>query len=117
MIKLYFWPTPNGYRISILFEELELRYEVKGVHIGKGEQFAADFPKVSPNKKTQAIVDPEGPGGSPYAPLESAAIKMCPAEKSGFQFMPSNVCGRVSTDFAFSILAGSLRSMDDAVYG
>src|SRR5271163_2053116 len=94
MIKLYFWPTPNGYKISILLEELGLPYEVKAVHIGKGEQFAEDFLKVSPNNKIPAIVDPEGPGGKPYALFESAAIMMYLAEKSGFQFMPSDVGGR-----------------------
>src|SRR5271168_1629713 len=94
LIKLYFWPTPNGYKISILLEELGLPYEVKAVHIGKAEQFAEDFLKVSPNNKIPAIVDPEGPGGKPFALFESAAIMMYLAEKSGFQFMPGDVGGR-----------------------
>ena len=91
LIKLYFWPTPNGYKISILLEELGLPYQVEPVHIGKGEQFAPDFLKISPNNKIPAIVDHDGPGGRPYALFESAAIMMYLAEKSGFRFMPSEV--------------------------
>lgn len=88
LIKLYFWPTPNGYKISILLEELGLPYEIKAVHIGKGEQFIDDFLKVSPNNKIPAIVDQNGPNGRPYALFESAAIMMYLAEESGFCFMP-----------------------------
>jgi len=91
MIKLYFWPTPNGYKISILLEELGLPYEVEAVHIGKGEQFSADFLKISPNNKIPAIVDQNGPNGRPYALFESAAIMMYLAEKSGFRFMPADI--------------------------
>jgi GSH-dependent disulfide-bond oxidoreductase len=91
LIKLYFWPTPNGYKISILLEELGLPYQVEPVHIGKGKQFAPDFLKISPNNKIPAIVDHDGPGGKPYALFESAAIMMYLAEKSGFRFMPSEV--------------------------
>ncbi len=89
MIKLYFWPTPNGHKISILLEELGLPYEVVPVHIGKGEQFAPKFLAISPNNKIPAIVDPDGPDGRPYALFESGAIMMYLAEKSGFRFMPS----------------------------
>jgi glutathione S-transferase len=91
VIKLYFWPTPNGCKISILLEELGLPYQVEPVHIGKGEQFAPEFVKISPNNKIPAIVDHDGPGGKPYALFESAAIMMYLAEKSGFRFMPSEV--------------------------
>src|SRR5258708_11957198 len=94
LIKLYFWPTPNGYKISILLEELGRRYEVQAVNIGKGEQFAENFLTISPNNKIPAIVDSEGPGGAPYTLFESAAIMMYLAEKSGFRFMPSEMAGR-----------------------
>src|SRR5258708_29790414 len=80
LIKLYFWPTPNGYKISILLEELGLPYEVEAVHIGKGQQFSDDFLKISPNNKIPAIVDSEGPGGASYTLFESAAIMMSLAE-------------------------------------
>jgi GSH-dependent disulfide-bond oxidoreductase len=94
LIKLYFWPTPNGYKISILLEELGLPYEVEAVHIGKGEQFTESFLKVSPNNKIPAIVDLQGPTGKPYALFESAAIMMYLAEKAGFQFMPNEMSTR-----------------------
>jgi GSH-dependent disulfide-bond oxidoreductase len=94
LIKLYFWPTPNGYKISILLEELGLPYDVEAVHIGKGEQFTESFLKVSPNNKIPAIVDLQGPTGKPYALFESAAIMMYLAEKAGFQFMPSEISAR-----------------------
>lgn len=94
MIKLYFWPTPNGYKISILLEELGLPYEVEAVHIGKGEQFAPEFLKVSPNNKIPAIVDSEGPNGNPYALFESAAIMTYLAEKAGYRFMPKEMAAR-----------------------
>ncbi|MEY9178856.1 GST-like protein [Bradyrhizobium sp. USDA 326] len=94
MIRLYFWPTPNGYKISILLEELGLPYEVEAVHIGKGEQFAESFLQVSPNNKIPAIVDSEGPDGKPFALFESAAIMMYLAEKSGFRFMPAEMAPR-----------------------
>jgi GST-like protein len=91
LIKLYFWPTPNGYKISILLEELGLPYDVEAVHIGKGEQFDEKFLRVSPNNKIPAIVDSEGPDGKPFSLFESAAIMMYLAEKSGFRFMPEEI--------------------------
>ncbi|MEH2595052.1 GST-like protein [Bradyrhizobium sp. AZCC 1577] len=91
MIRLYFWPTPNGYKISILLEELGLPYEVEAVHIGKGEQFGENFLRISPNNKIPAIVDSEGPDGKPFALFESAAIMMYLAEKGGFRFMPAEM--------------------------
>jgi GST-like protein len=94
VIKLYFWPTPNGYKISILLEELGLPYEVKAVHIGKGEQFAPEFLQVSPNNKIPAIVDLEGPDGKPYPLFDSAAIMMYLAEKETSQFLPRDLGAR-----------------------
>jgi GST-like protein len=88
MIDLYFWMTPNGYKVSILLEELGLPYRVVPIHIGKGEQFAPDFLKISPNNKIPAIVDGDGPDGGEIALFESGAIMMYLAEKAGFRFMP-----------------------------
>lgn len=86
-IKLYFWPTPNGYKISILLEELQLPYEVHPVDITRGEQFEESFLRISPNNKMPAIVDPEGPGGKPLSLFESGAILLYLAEKTG-HFIP-----------------------------
>jgi GST-like protein len=60
MLDLYFWTTPNGYKVTILLEELGLEYKVVPVHIGKGEQFNPEFLKISPNNKIPALVDHEG---------------------------------------------------------
>ena len=73
-IALYYWPTPNGHKISIMLEELGVPYEVHPVDIGKGEQFAPAFLKISPNNRMPAIVDPDGPGGRPISVFESGAI-------------------------------------------
>ena len=93
MIDLYAWPTPNGFKISILLEETGLPYRVIPVDIGKGDQFKPDFLKISPNNKMPAIVDADGPGGHPYPLFESGAILMYLAEKTG-RFMPADVAGR-----------------------
>lgn len=63
MIDLYTWTTPNGRKVSIMLEEVGLPYRVHPVNIGKNEQFAPDFLKISPNNRIPAIVDPDGPGG------------------------------------------------------
>jgi GST-like protein len=73
-IELYYWPTPNGWKISIMLEELGVPYEVKYINIGKGEQFAPDFLKIAPNNRMPAIIDPDGPGGAPISVFESGAI-------------------------------------------
>ncbi|UJB33362.1 glutathione S-transferase family protein [Chromobacterium sp. Beijing] len=83
MIDLYTWGTPNGRKISIMLEELELPYAVHTVDIGKGEQFAESFLAISPNNKIPAIVDSEGPDGRPLAMFESGAILQYLAEKLG----------------------------------
>lgn len=89
-IDLYAWPTPNGYKVSIMLEELGLPYTVHPIDIGAGDQFKPDFLKISPNNKMPAIVDPDGPGGGPYALFESGAIMMYLAEKTG-RFWPSDM--------------------------
>lgn len=93
MIKLYMWATPNGYKISIMLEETRLPYQVCPVDIGRGEQFAPDFLKISPNNKIPAIVDPEGPDGGRISIFESGAILLYLAEKTG-QFLPKNARSR-----------------------
>ncbi|AGW93067.1 MULTISPECIES: glutathione S-transferase N-terminal domain-containing protein [Cupriavidus] len=91
MIDLYFWSTPNGYKVSILLEELALPYRVIPVHIGKGDQFKPDFLRISPNNKIPAIVDHDGPGDEPFAMFESGAIMMYLAEKAGWKFLPQDM--------------------------
>ena len=75
MITLYTWKTPNGRKIPILLEEAEIAYEVRAVNIGKDEQFAPEFLRVSPNNRIPAMVDnaPQG-GGAPISVFESGAI-------------------------------------------
>jgi len=91
MIDVYFWTTPNGYKVTILLEELGLPYNAIPVHIGKGEQFTPEFLKISPNNKIPALVDHEASDGKPIALFESGAIMMYLAEKSGWRFMPADL--------------------------
>ncbi len=93
MIDFYTWTTPNGYKIAILLEELGIEYNIIPVNIGKGEQFAPEFLKISPNNKIPAIVDYDTPDGTPYSVFESGAILMYLAEKVG-RFFPSEVTQR-----------------------
>ena len=73
-IELYYWPTPNGWKISIMLEECGLPYQVRYVDILKGDQFKADFLEIAPNNRMPAIVDADGPGGEPISVFESGAI-------------------------------------------
>lgn len=91
MIDLYFWMTPNGYKVTIMLEELGWKYNVIPVNIGKGDQFKPDFLKISPNNRMPALVDHDGPDGKPISVFESGAILMYLAEKAGFQFMPQEM--------------------------
>lgn len=92
-IDLYTWGTPNGRKISIALEELELDYAVHPVNIQKDEQFDPSFLKISPNNKIPAIVDPKGPDGEPISLFETGAILIYLAEKTG-KLMPEDVRGR-----------------------
>lgn len=94
MIDLHTAPTPNGWKVSIMLEECELPYSVRWVNIGKGEQFAPDFLRISPNNRIPAIVDsaPED-GGEPVSVFETGAILVYLAEKTG-RFLPANLRGR-----------------------
>jgi GST-like protein len=91
VIDLYYWPTPNGWKISIMLEECALTYNMVPVNIGKGEQFAPGFLAVSPNNRMPAILDhaPIG-GGDPIAIFESGAILQYLAEKTG-RFIPADL--------------------------
>jgi GST-like protein len=94
MIDLYYWPTPNGWKISIALEEMGLDYNVIPVNIGKGEQFEKDFLAISPNNRMPAIIDqdPED-GGEPVSVFETGAILIYLAEKTG-KFLPKDLRGR-----------------------
>ena len=93
MIDLYYWPTPNGHKVSIALEEMELPYTVIPINIGQGEQFQERFLAITPNHRIPAIVDPEGPDGKPYPLFESAAILIYLAEKTGM-FLPADPAAR-----------------------
>jgi GST-like protein len=94
VIDLHYWPTPNGWKISIALEEMGLPYKVVPVNIGRGEQFKAEFLDISPNNRMPAIVDDDPPGGgAPVSIFESGAILLYLAEKTG-QFMPKDLRGR-----------------------
>jgi len=93
MIDLYYWPTPNGHKVTIFLEEAGLEYRVVPINIRKGEQFAPDFLKISPNNRMPAIVDSDGPGGKPYPLFESGAILLYLAEKT-HKLMPSEMGAR-----------------------
>ena len=83
MIDLYYWPTPNGHKITIYLEETGLQYRIVPVNIRKGEQFEPDFLAISPNNRMPAIVDTDGPGGKPISIFESGAILLYLGEKTG----------------------------------
>jgi GST-like protein len=96
-IELYYWPTPNGWKTTIMLEELGVPYVVKYINIGRGDQFAPDFLKISPNNRMPAIIDPEGPGGDPISVFESGAILQYLGRKYG-KFYPSDERARVDVD-------------------
>ena len=93
MIDLYTWPTPNGHKIHIMLEETGLEYRVHPIDISAGDQFEPEFLKISPNNKMPAMVDLDGPGGTPYSLFESGAILMYLAEKTG-KLMPGQIRAR-----------------------
>lgn len=96
-IELYFWPTPNGWKISIALHEMGLPYVLKLVNIGKGEQFTPEFLSISPNNRMPAVVDPAGPGGAPISIFESGAILQYLARKTG-RFYGANERERVEVE-------------------
>jgi GST-like protein len=94
MIDLYTWNTPNGRKISVALEEMDLPYRVRTIDITKGQQFDPSFLEISPNNRIPAIVDPDGPGGGPISVFESGAILLYLGEKTG-RFLPSDLRLRV----------------------
>lgn len=97
MIDLHYWTTPNGHKISIFLEESGLPYNIKMVAIGRGEQFAPDFLKISPNNRVPAIVDHDPSEGSePISIFESGAILLYLADKTK-KFIPTSLRGRTET--------------------
>jgi GST-like protein len=102
-ITLYAWGTPNGRKVTVALEEMELPYTVVPINIGKGDQFHPEFLRISPNNKIPAIVDPDGPdaaggsgssGGAPISVFESGAILLYLGEKTG-KFLPASLRERV----------------------
>ena len=96
-IDLYYWPTPNGWKVSILLHELDLPYELHLVNIGRGDQFTPEFLAISPNNRMPAIVDPDGPDGRPISVFESGAILLYLARKHG-RFLGENERERVEVE-------------------
>ncbi len=112
MIDLYYWPTPNGHKVTLMLEELadagaRLDYRLHGIDIGSGDQFAPDFLAISPNNKMPAIVDhAPADGGAPLSVFESGAILLYLAEKTG-RFLPADLRGRTATlEWLFWQMAG-----------
>lgn len=94
MIELYYWPTPNGHKITMYLEETGLPYRIHPIDISAGDQFKPDFLRISPNNRMPAIIDPEpDDGGDPVSVFESGAILVYLAEKTGTLF-PSDLRGR-----------------------
>ena len=94
MIDLYYAPTPNGWKISIMLEECSLQYNLIPVNLGKGDQFKPSFLKISPNNRMPVIVDKEGPNGDEVSVFESGAILMYLGEKTG-KFLPKDPIERI----------------------
>ncbi len=97
MIDLYYWPTPNGHKITLFLEEVGLPYTIHPIDIGKGDQFKPDFLKIAPNNRMPAIVDhAPADAGAPISLFESGAILLYLAEKTG-RFLPADPRGRAQT--------------------
>ena len=107
MIDLYYWPTPNGHKITMLLEEAGLDYTIRPINISAGDQFKPEFLAFSPNNRMPAIIDrdPAG-GGEPVTAFESGAILLYLAEKTG-RFLPSDLRGRKTvTEWLFWQMGG-----------
>jgi GST-like protein len=96
-IDVYYWPTPNGHKITIMLEECGLPYTLKAVNIGRGQQFEPAFLEISPNNRMPAIVDPDGPGRKPISVFESGAILQYLGRKTG-KFYPTDERARVAVE-------------------
>lgn len=107
MIDLYYWPTPNGHKVTLMLEETGLPYQIQPVNIGAGDQFTPAFLAISPNNKMPALVDHQPTdGGAPQTVFESGAILLYLAEKTG-RFLPADSRGRVAVlEWLFWQMAG-----------
>lgn len=110
MITLYTWGTPNGRKISIALEELGLDYTVRAVDITRGEQLAPDFLALNPNHKIPVIVDDDGPDGAPITLIESGAILIYLAEKTG-RLLPTEPRARIEVIQWLMVQMGSVGPM------
>ena len=93
MIECYTWKTSNGRKATIMLEECGLEYNLHPIDISKDDQFTPEFIAINPNSKIPAIIDTDGPDGAPYTVIESGAILMYLAEKTG-RFMPQDMAKR-----------------------
>jgi GST-like protein len=107
MIELFYWPTPNGHKITLFLEEAGLDYKISRLDIGKGEQFKPDYLKIAPNNRMPAIIDhTPADGGAPISIFESGAILWYLAEKTG-KFLPNDTRGKVAvSEWLFWQMAG-----------
>src|SRR5258706_15494564 len=107
MIQFYYWPTPNGHKITMFLEEAGLEYAIHPVDISAGDQFRPDFLAISPNNRMPAIIDTTpSDGGEPISVFESGAILLCLADKTG-RFLPKDVRGRnTATEWLFWQVGG-----------
>jgi GSH-dependent disulfide-bond oxidoreductase len=96
-IEFHYWPTPNGWKISIMLEECGLPYRMIPLNIARGDQFSSEFLRISPNNRMPAIVDPDGPGGRPISVFESGAILQYLGRKTG-RFYPAAERARVEVE-------------------
>jgi GSH-dependent disulfide-bond oxidoreductase len=107
VIDLYYWPTPNGHKITIFLEEAGLEYGIFPVNIGKGEQFKPDFLKIAPNNRMPAIIDRSpADGGEPISVFESGAILLYLAEKTGKFLSPDLRTRLVTLEWLFWQMGG-----------
>ena len=113
-IDLYYWSTPNGWKITIMLEECGLPYNVIPVNISKGDQFKPEFLAIAPNNRMPAIVDPQGPGGRPISVFESGAILQYLGRKTG-KFYPADERARVETDGGAGQSLPQLRARTDRI--
>src|SRR5271167_2213079 len=107
MIDLYYWPTPNGHKITMFLEEAELGYTIRPINISAGDQFKPEFLAFSPNNRMPAIIDRDpADGGEPVTVFESGAILLYLAEKTG-RFLPADLRGRKTvTELLFWQMGG-----------
>lgn len=107
MIELYYWPTPNGHKITIFLEEANLDYRIVPVDISAGDQFKPEFLRISPNNRMPAIIDMNpADGGEPISVFESGAILLYLAEKTG-KFIAEDLRGRKTvTEWLFWQMGG-----------